>query len=217
MYHVAQQPAYPVAQPMVVPQPVAVVAAPVIYTMHLACHNLDRKDVFSKSDPFLVLSAAKNPAYKSNQYKTEQMRGGHSAMNSDWVMIHKTETIMNNQKPVFRPFAIDLMQLCRGNMDQQFLVECWDWDGDGRHDFIGSVQTTIREMQVMKEINLRNPHRFSAITKTAGVLQVLQCAPGGSVPVVTSATMVSATAPGMVTTGVTPAIATTHYPVVGGF
>jgi hypothetical protein len=29
------------------------------------------------------------------------------------------ETIMNNQRPVFQPFTIDLMQLCNGNMDQQ--------------------------------------------------------------------------------------------------
>lgn len=187
------------------------VRQPILYTMHLGCYNLDRKDVFSKSDPFLVLSAARNPAYRSNQYQTQQGAGVSAGMNSDWILIHKTETIMNNQKPVFRPFVVDLAQLCNGNMDQQFLVECWDWDPDGRHDFIGSVQTTVREMQVMKEMQLRNPKRFSAITKTAGVLQVLQCSPGGNMPVAVGATMVGGTQVGMVTTGVTPAV--TNYPV----
>lgn len=40
---------------------------------------------------------------------------------------------MNNHKPVYRPFSIDLVQLCNGNMDQPFLVECYDWDPNGNH------------------------------------------------------------------------------------
>ncbi len=47
--------------------------------------------------------------------------------------VGQTETIMNNHKPVYRPFSVDLAQLCNGNMDQPFLVECYDWDANGNH------------------------------------------------------------------------------------
>lgn len=88
---------------------------------------------------------------------------------------------MNNQKPIYRPFSVDLVQLCNGNMDQQFLVEVWDWDANGRHDFIGSVMTTIREFQVMKELQLRNPKRLSLVSNVAGFLNVIRCEPGGAI------------------------------------
>lgn len=85
------QPAYPVAQPVVAVQPaypVVAVRAPIVYTLQLGCSNLDRKDVFSKSDPFIVLSAARNPAYASNQYKT-QSTGSTVGVTGDWVVVHK--------------------------------------------------------------------------------------------------------------------------------
>ena len=68
----------------------------------------------------------------------------------DWLVVHKTETIMNNHRPVYKPFQIDLRLLCNGMQDQEFLVEVFDWDANARHDFIGSVKTTIRECSVMK-------------------------------------------------------------------
>jgi hypothetical protein len=99
------QPAYPVA-PVVAAAPmgVAMARAPVYYMFGLSCRNLDRKDLFSKSDPFMVISAFRS--------------GPH-----DLVMLHRTETLMNNKNPTFQPFQLDLMQLCRGNLDQQFRVE----------------------------------------------------------------------------------------------
>ncbi len=124
----------------------------------------------------------------------------------------QTETIMNNHKPVFRPFSVDLALLCNGNMDQPFLVECYDWDANGNHDFIGSVTTTIREFQVMKEMQLRNPKRMSLVTKTAGVLNVMRCEPGGQVP---GQVVVTAGAP--MQQPVVQMQGGTHYPPVGGY
>lgn len=205
-----QQPSYPVVAVQQPPPPV-VVRAPIIYTMHLGCHNLDRKDVFSKSDPFIIISSARNPAYHANSYMTQ---GGHAT--GEWQLVHKTETIMNNHKPVYRPFAIDLMQLCNGNMDQPFLVEVYDWDANGNHDFIGSVTTTIRECQVMKEMQLRNPKRLSLITKTAGVLEVLRCEPGGQLA--NQVVVAQGGQPVAVVQATQPVMqGGTAYPVVGGY
>ncbi len=68
----------------------------------------------------------------------------------------------------------------------------------------------------MKEMQLRNPRRASLITKTAGVLNVMRCEPGGQMP-------------GQVLVGgggvvhAQPAVTVvqmqggTHYPPVGGY
>ena len=102
-----------------------VVRTPTMYTMQIGCTGLDRKDVFSKSDPFVILSAKRNPANISSSYSTQHSRS-NTMVTGDWVVCHKTETIMNNHKPVFQPFQIDLNALCNGNMDQQFLIEVYD-------------------------------------------------------------------------------------------
>lgn len=153
------------------------VVQPIMYNMQLGATGLDRKDVFSKSDPFIIISAKRNPNSISTQYKTQS--GRHNTMvTGDWVVVHKTETIMNNHRPVWKPFQIDLRMLCNGSMDQPFLIECFDWDANTRHDFIGSVQTTVRECQIMKEMHLRNPKR-KAVSKIAGSLQILRLEPVG--------------------------------------
>lgn len=206
--------------PMHVAPPVAIIPAqrvPVMYTMQLGCVGLDRKDVFSKSDPFLILSAKRTIGGYAASYTTH---GGTSA--GDWAIVHRTETIMNNHKPIFKPFQvrnsgsqlclsvtqckllfvvlllrqIDLNLLCNNNMDQPFLVECYDWDANTKvvffwsllcfvrshsfvlqHDFIGSCQTSVRELQIMKEMPLKNPNRKSLITDIAGRLNLLRFEP----------------------------------------
>ncbi len=40
----------------------------------------------------------------------------------NWAMIHKTETIHNNQSPTWAPFTVNLMHLCGGNLDTMFKV-----------------------------------------------------------------------------------------------
>ncbi len=96
--------------------------------------GLDRKDVFSKSDPFLILSAKRSIGGYASSYTTHG-----STVSGDWAVVHRTETIMarpflfvanslivalqNNHKPVFKPFQIDLNLLCNNNMDQPFLIE----------------------------------------------------------------------------------------------
>lgn len=42
-------------------------------------------------------------------------------------MVHKTETVMNNQHPTWRKFTLDINQLCVGNIDQAILLEVYDW------------------------------------------------------------------------------------------
>jgi len=150
------------------------------YSIQLKGIRLDRKDLFSKSDPFLIISASriagmgmgkkmKNKVKKTKNNPGEKHKGG-------WIPVYKSETVMDDQNPVWRPMNINLMQLTGGSIDVKFLIECFDWDPSGNHDLIGSCEVTIRDLQVMKEVPLINKRRMG-LSNHAGLLQVLKCAP----------------------------------------
>ena len=162
-----------------------------MYEFHFAGQKLDRKDITSKSDPFLILSRPRDLHTIPTSYKTQS--GSQINTFGDWVVVHKTEWILNNQNPTWKPFKLNLGELCFNNLDCPFLIECYDYDDNGKHDFIGSVKTTIRgflyffyfyfffifyflEMQVMKEMQLRNPKRLG-FGQVSGVLKVVKCSP----------------------------------------
>jgi len=152
------------------------------YCIQLRGSRLDRKDLFSKSDPFLVLMASKHPNGYMNHHSAKQERkstkhnkkfGVHS---SNWVMIHRTETIHNSQNPIWQPFNVNLMSLCGGNFDAVFKIECWDSDSHSNHDFIGSAVVSMRDLQVNKEVRLINKRRIG-IYNGSGQIEVLKCVP----------------------------------------
>lgn len=89
--------------------------------MTFCCKNLAIKDILSrKSDPFLVFRA------KSN----------------NGIVIHKTEYIAANLNPTFAP--IKLFTDDCGGFDAPIFVQCFDYDSDGGHDYIGYFQTSLR-------------------------------------------------------------------------
>ncbi|GCB63596.1 copine-3-like [Scyliorhinus torazame] len=88
--------------------------------------NLDKKDFFGKSDPYLEF-------YK----QTEDGR---------WQMAHRTEVIKNNLNPSWRPFRIPLRSLCSGDLQRPVKVDCYDYDNDGSHDLIGIFETNVTKL-----------------------------------------------------------------------
>ncbi|XP_051991132.1 copine-4-like [Xyrauchen texanus] len=89
--------------------------------------KLDDKDFFSKSDPFLEIFRVNNDGTAS--------------------LVHRTETIMNNLSPVWKSFKVSLNTLCSGDQERELRCTVWDWDSNGKHDFIGEFQTTFKEMK----------------------------------------------------------------------
>jgi len=152
---------------------VAPVVGEVNYVLHLKGCRLDRKDVFSKSDPFLTISVPRNPLYAGKGSMKSKKGGGSTAQ---WSVVHRTETIRDNQNPVWQPFTLGLMAILGGNMEKPIKVEVWDYDQSNTHDLIGKAVTTLREMQVMKEIRLVNKKRIG-FGNHAGLVEVLKCAP----------------------------------------
>lgn len=145
--------------------------------------HLDRKDIFSKSDPFLAIFASRHPGGYRGGYLIAR-REAHSTkhnkkfggISGNWVLIHRTETLHNNQNPVWAPFTVNLYSLCGGNFDTVFKIEVWDSDVHTNHDFIGGAVTTMRELQTSKEVRLINRRRIG-IYNTSGRLEVIRCSP----------------------------------------
>uniref|UniRef100_A0A8C9ZZ24 Copine IVb n=1 Tax=Sander lucioperca TaxID=283035 RepID=A0A8C9ZZ24_SANLU len=99
--------------------------------LSFSARKLDDKDFFSKSDPFLEI-------FRLNDDGTESL-------------VHRTETIMNNLSPVWKSFKVSLNTLCSGDHDRELKCTVWDWDSNGKHDFIGEFQTTFKEMRIEQE------------------------------------------------------------------
>lgn len=99
--------------------------------LSFSARKLDDKDFFSKSDPFLEI-------FRLNDDGTESL-------------VHRTETVMNNLSPVWKSFKVSLNTLCSGDHDRELKCTVWDWDSNGKHDFIGEFQTTFKEMRAEQE------------------------------------------------------------------
>eukprot|EP00003_Mantamonas_plastica_P022359 TRINITY_DN377_c1_g1_i1.p1 TRINITY_DN377_c1_g1~~TRINITY_DN377_c1_g1_i1.p1 ORF type:complete len:598 (-),score=163.85 TRINITY_DN377_c1_g1_i1:1692-3449(-) len=92
----------------------------------VAASNLDKKDFFGKSDPYIVISKARE--------------------DGEWMPVHKTETVMKNLNPTFAPFVVPLQSLCNGDVNRPLKFECFDWDRSGDHDFIGEFTTDVEQL-----------------------------------------------------------------------
>ena len=112
-------------------------------TIQFSGANLDKKDIFGKSDPYLEFHRAN----KDGSYS----------------LVHKTEYIKNTLNPVWPPFTISAGSLGRGDDSCAVKVMCYDWDNDGSHDLIGEFTTTLGELLSEKLLTweLINPHKVS--------------------------------------------------------
>uniref|UniRef100_A0A8C3Y0L6 Copine 4 n=1 Tax=Catharus ustulatus TaxID=91951 RepID=A0A8C3Y0L6_CATUS len=84
-------------------------------------------DFFSKSDPFLEI-------FRVNDDATQQL-------------VHRTEVVMNNLNPAWKTFKVSVNSLCSGDQDRRLKCIVWDWDSNGKHDFIGEFSSTFKEMR----------------------------------------------------------------------
>ncbi|XP_019167485.1 PREDICTED: protein BONZAI 1-like [Ipomoea nil] len=89
------------------------------------CSDLESKDLFSKSDPFLVV------------LKTTE--GGQA------VPICKTEVLKNNHSPKWKPVYLSIQQV--GSKDSPLTIECYDFNSNGRHGLLGKVQKSLSELE----------------------------------------------------------------------
>ncbi|XP_035285222.1 copine-3-like [Anguilla anguilla] len=113
-----------------------------VVNFEVEARNLDNKDFFGKSDPFLEI-------YRQTE--------------SGWQLAHRTEVVENSLDPVWRPFRIPLQSLCGCNVEQPVKVECYDFDADGSHELIGSFETDLIQLQ---QASWASPAEFECVNST---------------------------------------------------
>lgn len=108
-------------------------------TLRLRGSKLDKKDFFGKSDPYLVISKARN--------------------DGTFVVVHKTEIIKNTLDPVWAPFKLKLDLLCGGDVNRMLRFECYDWDQTGNNDLIGIFQAPLAAIKAGAQLALIEPKK----------------------------------------------------------
>ncbi|KAH0466499.1 hypothetical protein IEQ34_003737 [Dendrobium chrysotoxum] len=89
------------------------------------CANLDNKDFFSKSDPFLVISRTTEAGPP--------------------IPLYKTEVIKNDLNPTWKPVIINLQQ------DTPLNIECYNFNSNGKHDLIGKVVKSLADLEKLHQ------------------------------------------------------------------
>ncbi|XP_071692312.1 protein BONZAI 1-like [Rutidosis leptorrhynchoides] len=89
------------------------------------CSDLDNKDFFSKSDPFLVISK--------------------HAVSGATIPICRTEVLKNNLKPEWKPINLNISQI--GSKDSPLIIECFNFNSSGKHDLLGKVEKSLAELE----------------------------------------------------------------------
>ena len=103
------------------------------YRFKIKGENLDKKDLFGKSDPYLIF-------YRKMP-------------NGSYSKVFRSETIMKTLNPSWDKFQIRVWDLCGGDMTQEIKVECYDWDRFSSDDLIGEATFTLEKVLSPDAIN----------------------------------------------------------------
>ncbi|CAL9756321.1 unnamed protein product [Musa acuminata subsp. burmannicoides] len=89
------------------------------------CSELENKDLFSKSDPFLLMSRKEESGVL--------------------VPISKTEVKKNDRNPIWRPVIVNLQQIV--SKENPLAIECFNFNSNGKHELIGKVIKSLAELE----------------------------------------------------------------------
>ncbi|KAI3455153.1 hypothetical protein Pfo_011816 [Paulownia fortunei] len=96
----------------------------------LRCSNLESKDLFSKSDPFLVISKITESGIS--------------------VPICKTEVLKNDHSPKWQKILLSIQQV--GSKDSPLTIECFNFNGNGKHDLLGKVEKSLAGLEKLHSV-----------------------------------------------------------------
>ncbi|KAK0410433.1 hypothetical protein QR680_005130 [Steinernema hermaphroditum] len=102
----------------------------------VTCHGvkLDKKDFFGKSDPFLKF-------YRITDSNSK-------------LLVHQTEVLKCTLNPKWKPFEASMQRLCANEPNNRLRIECFDYDKDGGHDYIGGCETTLERLRSKQDVEL---------------------------------------------------------------
>ncbi|KAJ4728889.1 Protein BONZAI like [Melia azedarach] len=91
----------------------------------LRCSDLEYKDLFARNDPFLVISKI--------------VEGGMP------IPVCKTEVLKNELKPTWKSVFLNIQQV--GSKDSPLIIECFNFNSNGKHDLIGKIQKSLVDLE----------------------------------------------------------------------
>ena len=99
-----------------------------VLKLSLGAKGLEKKNWFGlgSSDPFLTISRA----------------GEHG----QWTVVHRTEVIMSNLNPAWKPFTVSLTALCNADHHRTLRFSVDDWEANGSHHHIGELETCVADL-----------------------------------------------------------------------
>eukprot|EP00727_Mastigamoeba_balamuthi_P006831 m51a1_g2769 hypothetical protein (805) ;mRNA; f:1013444-1016424 len=107
----------------------------------LSGRGLDKKDLFGKSDPYVIV---------------------HQALPDGTLRpVHQTEVVKKTLDPRWAPLQVHFQELCNCDLNRRLVFKCFDWDQVGSHDFIGQAEATLGALLSgdLKELPLINPEK----------------------------------------------------------
>ncbi|ORX44170.1 copine family member IX [Piromyces finnis] len=114
-------------------------------TMNVRGTNLDKKDLFGKSDPYFVIS-------KSQE-------------NGTVLKIFESSVIKNTLNPLWKDIRIKESTLNNGDDERMILWEVYDWDRNSSPDFIGSFETSTKLIKQGNSFNIINKKKLEKYKK----------------------------------------------------
>ncbi|KAL3819648.1 hypothetical protein ACJIZ3_005553 [Penstemon smallii] len=103
------------------------VASKNVVEMTFRCSDLENKDLFSESDPFLKIS--------------------RNVETGGFIPICKTEVVNNNLNPSWKPVCLTMQQFA--SKENPLLIECFDFNSSGNHQLIGKIQKSVAELETL--------------------------------------------------------------------
>jgi hypothetical protein len=82
-----------------------------------------------KSDPFFELA-----------------RQIDSAGAATWDVVYRSEVVKNNLNPDWKEAIVEVSLICGGNYDLPLRVRVFDEESNGKHDYMGSFETTVNHL-----------------------------------------------------------------------
>eukprot|EP00804_Cyclotella_cryptica_P020314 CCRYP_014051-RA/>CCRYP_014051-RA protein AED:0.20 eAED:0.20 QI:170/1/1/1/0.44/0.4/10/3670/670 len=112
--------------------------------------------LFKKSDPF---------------YELRRTYDGPSG--GTWTAVYRSKQVKDNLDPKWEPATVDVNALCDGDVTRRVQVAIFDWEKDGKHQSMGSFETTVEEL--LKAAEQKSTFTPKKGSKSFGTIVVDQC------------------------------------------
>ncbi|KAK4350126.1 hypothetical protein RND71_029439 [Anisodus tanguticus] len=127
--------------------------------LRLRCSELESKDLFSKSDPFLVVSKITESGIVVPICKTEVIKNDHSPI---WKAVFlNIQQIGSKENPLIIEcsdfgglyfknslvFKDVIDNIFFPEMENPLIIECYDFNSNGKHSLLGKIQKSLLDLE----------------------------------------------------------------------